>query len=375
MRVLIDAVLGPSHPRGVGRYVLELAGHVQRSGEAEVALAIAPWHRAFYAPLVADGVALTEVRVSRRRGVRHAWHAWSAGRLARSIGADIIHVPDRMPVIWPAGRPIVATIHDAIEIDQPDAFGALQLRYRRWALRDQIRRATQIIAPSSFSAERIAAVDPSAVPRTTVVHHGAGLEPGQVRQDPAQLRDRPFVLFVGAVQRHKAVPNLVRAFLALDRADTDLVIAGATHNDEAAVATAAAGDPRVIRLTDPTDADLEWLYRNARLLAMPSRYEGFCIPLVEAMQFGCPVIAAHAGAMPEICGDAALMFPPTDEAALTRQLALVLSDESLRARLAAAGRQHAAAFSWARAARETLAVYRAALELYRVAPDASASRR
>lgn len=95
---------------------------------------------------------------------------------------------------------------------------------------------------------------------------------------------------------------------------------------------------------------------------MPSRYEGFCIPLVEAMQFGCPVVAADAAAMPEICGDAALLYPPTDEAALSAQLVRMLADDDLRAQLSAAGRERAAAFSWERAARETLAVYRAALE-------------
>src|SRR5512132_1543011 len=98
MRVLVDAVLGPAHPRGVGRYVFELAGHLQRSGEAEVTIAIAPWHRRFYSALAADGVEIAEVRVGGRRGLRNAWHLFGVGRLARRIGSDVIHVPDRLPV-------------------------------------------------------------------------------------------------------------------------------------------------------------------------------------------------------------------------------------------------------------------------------------
>jgi glycosyltransferase involved in cell wall biosynthesis len=361
MRVLVDAVLGPAHPRGVGRYVFELSAHMQRSGEATVTIAIAPWHGDFYAPLVADGVELAEVRVARRRGLRNAWHLYGVGRLARAKRADVIHVPDRLPVAAGAGRPLVITVHDTAEHDLPDAFGRLQLRYRRWVLADQLRRATRIITPSSFSARRIAALAPGAADRTTVVLHGAGLDPAEVQVQPAQVHQDRFVLFVGAVQRHKSVPHLVRAFRALGATDAGLVIAGAVHNDEAAVEAAAESDPRIVRLRDPSDPELAWLYGHAAALAVPSRYEGFCIPLVEAMQLDCPVLAADAGAMPEICGDAALLFAPADEAGLTALLARVLADDALRARLSAAGRQRAAAFSWERAAHETLDVYRAAL--------------
>ena len=360
MRVLVDAVLGPAHPRGVGRYVLELARHMQRSGEASVTIAIAPWHRDFYAPLSATGVELAEVRVGGRRGLRNAWHLLGVGRLARRIGSDVIHVPDRLPVVR-AGRPLVITVHDTAEHDLPDAFGSLQLRYRRWVLADQLHRATQLIAPSSFSAQRIAALVPGAANRTTVVMHGAGLDPAQPQVQPEQVSRERFVLYVGAVQRHKGVPHLVRAFRALGGTEAGLVIAGAVHNDEAAVEAAIGGDPRIVRLRNPRDATLAWLYGHAVALAAPSRYEGFCIPLVEAMQLGCPVLAADAGAMPEICGEAALLFSPTDETALTAQLARVLADAELRARLSAAGRKRAAAFSWERAAHETLSVYRAAL--------------
>jgi glycosyltransferase involved in cell wall biosynthesis len=141
----------------------------------------------------------------------------------------------------------------------------------------------------------------------------------------------------------------------------DLVVAGPAHNDEAAVLAAAGSDPRVLRLRDPSDAELAWLYHHATLFAMPSRYEGFCIPLLEAMRAGCPVVAADAAAMPEVCGDAALLFAPGDEVALVKRMARLIGDDALRATLAVAGRERAAAFSWERAASETLAVYRAAL--------------
>jgi glycosyltransferase involved in cell wall biosynthesis len=133
------------------------------------------------------------------------------------------------------------------------------------------------------------------------------------------------------------------------------------HNDEAAVESATDGDEAIVRLRDVADDELSWLYRHAALLAMPSRYEGFCIPLVEAMQFGCPVIAANSAAMPEIAGDAAVLVPANDERALADALKRLLDDEALRTNLAAAGRARAASFSWERAATETIAAYRAAL--------------
>lgn len=361
MRVLVDAVLGPSHPRGIGRYVFELMGHMARSGEADITVALAPWHRDYYAPLAQFGVQLCEMRVGARRGLRHAWHAYGVARLARKVRADVIHVPDRMPVIATANRPLVVTLHDTAELDQPDAFDRVQLRYRRWVLRDQVGRATRLIAPSQFTAQRTAALDPAAAARTAVVAHGPGLDPNQEQVEPGQVRGRPFVLFVGATQRHKSVPLLMRAFRALDRADMDLVIAGPAHNDEHAVIATAGTDPGMIRVRDPDDAVLAWLYHHATLLALPSLYEGFCIPLLEAMSAGCPVVAAHAAAIPEIVGDAALLVPPGDEVALVERLARLMGDDGLRAALSAAGRERAAAFSWPRAASETLAVYRAAL--------------
>ena len=361
MRVLVDAVLGPSHPRGIGRYLNEIAAYGQRSGEADFTIAIAPWHREFYSPLAAAGVELVEVRLGARRGLRNTWHAYGLGRLARSVNADVIHVPDRLPVIASADRPLVITIHDTAEVDLPDAFGRLQLRYRRWVLFDQLRRATRIITPSRFSAQRIASVNAAAATRTVVVSHGPGLDSTQAERRPQARLSEQFVLFVGAVQRHKAVPLLIRAFRDLNAGDVQLVIAGATHNDEASVTAAAGGDPRVVRLPDVSDDELAWLYRRAAVLAIPSRYEGFGIPLVEAMQFGCPVIAATAGAMPEITGDAALLVPPDDQQALSGALARVLADDALRAQLIDAGRARAASFSWQRAAHETIDVYRAAL--------------
>src|SRR5207253_1480738 len=116
--------------------------HGQASGAAAFTVAIAPWHRDHFAPLADAGVELAVVRLSGRLGRRNAWHAYGLGRLARTTGADVIHVPDRLPVIRTADLPLVATIHDTAEIDVPDTFGPLQRRYRRWVLFDQLRRAT-----------------------------------------------------------------------------------------------------------------------------------------------------------------------------------------------------------------------------------------
>jgi glycosyltransferase involved in cell wall biosynthesis len=360
MRVLIDAVLGPAHPRGIGRYVSEIARHGARTDGARFTVAISPWHRDYFGPLTADGVEIEEVRLSARLGLRNAWHAYGLGRLARSIKADVVHVPDRQPVLSTAGLPMVATIHDTAEIDVPGTFGFMQRRYRRWVLFQQLRRATVIVTPSRFSAGRIAAIAPTAAVRTIVVAHGPGLDPASAERQPAGVTGARFVLFVGAVQRHKSVPLLIRAFRGLDLGDAQLVIAGAVHNDEDAVSAAAQADPRIVRLPDVDDAELAWLYRRAAVLAVPSRYEGFCIPLIEAMQFGCPVVAADAGAMPEIAGDAALVVPVGDEPALATALARVLSDADLRGSLVDAGRARAAQFSWERAAIETIAAYREA---------------
>jgi glycosyltransferase involved in cell wall biosynthesis len=180
---------------------------------------------------------------------------------------------------------------------------------------------------------------------------------------------RQIVLAVGNLQPRKNLVRLIEAFgrLVAGGIDADLVVVGPEHYRASLVREAAAGLEARVRFTGYlTHRQLAACYETATVFVFPSMYEGFGIPAVEAMAHGTPVVSTNAGALPEVCGDAALYFDPLDVAAIAAAVKRVLTDPNLRAKLAEAGRAREKRFSWRRAATETLAVYRDAVQARRL---------
>jgi glycosyltransferase involved in cell wall biosynthesis len=202
--------------------------------------------------------------------------------------------------------------------------------------------------------------------KVSVVHHG--VRPVACLAD-SERRDRrerlgitqPYVLFVGTVQPRKNLQRLIRAFAHVVAAGLPhrLVIVGRmgwlTEPIRAEVVALDLTD-RIHFAGYVPDDDLPALYCGADAFAFPSLYEGFGMPVLEALACGVPVVASDTTSLPEIVGDAGVLIDPLDEAAIGDALVRVLADASLRARLAVAGPERAAHFSWERCARETLAV-------------------
>jgi glycosyltransferase involved in cell wall biosynthesis len=163
-----------------------------------------------------------------------------------------------------------------------------------------------------------------------------------------------YALVVGNPAAHKNLAALTAAAEVLGRHGLTLAVAGAA---DPAVFRAgggvAAGAARVLGRV--SDSELRALYENALCLVFPSRYEGFGLPPLEAMTCGCAVVAAHAGAVPEVCGEAALYFDPAQPATLAEALDRLITEDGLRDGLRTAGLSRAAGFTWERAARELLA--------------------
>jgi glycosyltransferase involved in cell wall biosynthesis len=176
------------------------------------------------------------------------------------------------------------------------------------------------------------------------------------------------VLAVGAAEKRKNHALLERAMCSVVVAHhgTTLVLAGPRRRT-----TAPAADFAWMQtLGFVSDAELATLYRNAAALVMPSTYEGFGLPVLEAMQLGTPVICARASSLPEVAGDAALWVKPDDHAELAAAIASVLDDQALRAALSASSLRQARTFSWDHTARNTLQAFDDAHELYRLAQRA-----
>jgi glycosyltransferase involved in cell wall biosynthesis len=267
----------------------------------------------------------------------------------------------------------VTTVHDLIPLRFP---ALVPWRHRlavRLLLGSALRHAAQVIAVSEATRAEILERYPIPPERVVVVPEAADTQfAPPAAADRARVRgdyglDGPYVLFVGLLEPKKNLGTLLRAVARLARTgrlgSATLAIAGAagwgTEDPAAAAARLGLGD-RVRCLGPVPDADLPALYGEALVFVFPSLWEGFGLPVLEAMAAGAPVLASRRGALPEITAGAAWLVEP-DEGALAEALERLLGDAALRARLREAGLARARAYSWERAARETMAVYRAAL--------------
>jgi glycosyltransferase involved in cell wall biosynthesis len=274
----------------------------------------------------------------------------------------VIHSPDFIPPLVRPG-PAVITVHDLAFLKFPDLLTAESARYY-----GQIGRAVQ-------SAEAIIAVSQSTAADCVAL---AGADPAKVQvvYEAADARFTPapappageggYVLFVSTIEPRKNLTTLLEAYALLrDRGRVQplppLRVVG-EHGwlyDTIYRRYEELGLGAAVQWAGGVDAAaLPDLYRGARAFVMPSLYEGFGLGALEALACATPVLAADAGALPEVVGGAGLLLPPTDPAAWADALERVLLDPALAADLRARGPGQAARFSWARAARETLAVYR-----------------
>jgi glycosyltransferase involved in cell wall biosynthesis len=234
--------------------------------------------------------------------------------------------------------------------------------YRR-GLRVAARRAAVLCADSEATRAELMDEYSIAADRIVVTSMGPNVTPETERDAniAARLGLRlPFILAVGTVEPRKNHLGLVRAFTEADMGGITLVIAGAAGWGQAAVDEYLDSQDlrgRVFLTGKVTDAEMAWLYSETTAFAMPSLYEGFGIPLLEAMSFGIPSVASTTPALAELAGDAALLVEATDVPALAGALVDLVHDEALRLRLSSAGPERARPFTWERTAALTIEAY------------------
>jgi glycosyltransferase involved in cell wall biosynthesis len=350
-------------PGGIGTYVREL---LPALCDADPTLDVSLFHARLRGQLPPELSAFPRIEVP--RGIRSLYPSWNlAGRPplpAALAGLDVLHAPS--PVAVPpagAGQRLVVTVHDLAFRLFPSLYPAPWRAMFRAGLRRAARHADAIVAVSRNTARdlvRLAGVEPA---RIHVVPLAASLP--ATGSDPGPFLARmgvasPYLLFVGTLEPRKNLVRLVRAYRrAALRVPHELVLAGPLgwraqrlHRE-----LALPGPGRIVLTGRVTDADLDALYRGAAAFCYPSLYEGFGLPVLEAMARGVPTIVSDSSSLPEVAGPAALRVDPRSVRGLAAAIERVLTDRDEAAELAEAGRERAALFSWDQTARMTLRAY------------------
>jgi glycosyltransferase involved in cell wall biosynthesis len=271
-----------------------------------------------------------------------AGHAWEQAVLPfRARSAALLLGPANLaPVAFPRN---VVVIHDAAVLREPGWYSPAYARWHGALLPAIARGAKRVITVSEFSARELRdllGVDAAVVPGGVDARFTPGADPGPARA--ALGLDRPYVLTVASRIARKNLAALDVAAARLQAHGVDLVAAGGERPQFRDPVAAGARD-----LGPVPDAHLPGLYAGARAFVLPSLYEGFGLPCIEAMACGTPVAAARAAGLPETCGDAAVYADPRDPAGIADAIETAMDDDDLRA----AGLRRAAAFTWDRTAR------------------------
>ena len=342
---------------GIGTYIRHVVPRVVAARPSWRFTLLAPrevpsdWVQSSHATIVACGSGIYSIREQVELPAR-------APR-----GVDLFWSPHyNVPVLSRA--PLVVTVHDVCHLALPELYGAgLRQQYARSMFGTVRRRAREVIFDSDFSRDEFLRLV-GAPKRATTIHLGVDRD-WFAPLSGESPRFRPYILFVGSTKPHKNLGALLAAFEQIrDSVPHDLVIVGGQKQrttDGGALDLASRLGDRVATVADADDDVLKRYVAHAAALVLPSLYEGFGLPPLEAMAAGCPAIVSSAASLPEVCGHAALYCDPRDPDDLARQLVRVLKDARLREQLINTGRSHAARFDWDVCARRTTEVLERAL--------------
>jgi glycosyltransferase involved in cell wall biosynthesis len=371
-RVLVDATAVPADRGALGRYVDGLIAALHRA-DADLAVACQRSDEERYAALAPKARVVAGPTAIAHRPARLAWEQTGLPFVAQQVGADVIHAPYYSIPLRP-GVPVVVTIHDVTYFAEPEAHNPVKATYIKSATRTAVRRAARLIVPSKATRDemvRLLSADPT---RIDVAYHGVDQDifhpPGEDERrqisERLGLHGRPYIAYLGALEPRKNVPNLIRGWVRAADGLADvpaLVLAGSGGWDDE-VDAALADVPHQLPVLRP--GYLRWsslpgFFGGALVVALPSRGEGFGLPVLEAMSCGSTVLTTPRSSLPEVGGDAVAYTDP-DPDSIAAALTALIGDDERRRRLAAAAAARAGEFTWTASAEAHLAAYQRATE-------------
>jgi len=379
MKIIIDFRKFDSVIGGVERGVIEISRHLGHAGHEIVLLPKAS--RVQEVEVLLAGVPnLTLTPLNVRSHVMSLGNAWIDGTwiqdIAARAGADVVYFPYNWSFPFRKRAPCLLTVHDVIPLTFREAMGPFRNRLLyRPGMHLACRLNDTVVTVSQFSKEDMSRRLGVPADKIHVIPNGIRASTRRQPRVEAELTrtlglERGFVLSVGGIHERKNVPRLIAAFARLVRSSGfpgSLVItgrvSGAPYQErmrevcrEAVKRTGLEG--RVVFAGFVSDEELDALLRLALCLVYPSLYEGFGLPVLEAMNAGTPVLTSTTTALPEVAGGAALLVDPRDEEAIAAGMENLVKNNKMRTELARKGRRWAASFTWGRTAEAYLSLFR-----------------
>ena len=349
-----------SHP-GIGRYMRELFGAMFRLEDPDRFV-----YLAYDKEEASIRIALGGGRwVCARSPIYSLAEQSELSKFSRQTA--LLHVPHFNAPLRCHSK-LVVTLHDLIYLKEKRFSGSPFAKlYMRALLGGMQKNASAVIAVSDFTRRDLARVFPKLAERATVIHEAASSRfhaaeaSGDVAIRAKFELNEPYALFVGSLKAHKNLNVLLDAFESLWRKaeiPAQLVVVGRKDPKETALLARLERSRAFVRyLGELPDAELSAVYHGARTLVIPSLWEGFGLTAIEAMASGTPVISSDRASLPEVVGDAGLLFDPESADQLEAHLTRIFKEDTLRSTLSRKGLERAQGFSWEKTARETLALY------------------
>jgi glycosyltransferase involved in cell wall biosynthesis len=376
VRVGIDYTAAVHQTAGIGRYTRELVSSLAAlsdpSFRPQFCLFVANAGQSFDLPLPGSNFKWAPTRLTER------WLArlWYRLRLPLPVQnwtgpLDLFHAPDFILPPVKHGTRTIVTIHDLSFVREPDiTMPGMSRHLNKW-VPASVRQADRVIAVSKATRHDLIELYRTPPEKISVVYHGVGPEFRPVRelaklsavQHKYRLDKQPYLLSVGTLQPRKNYKRLVQAFAKVDR-PVSLVIVGTEGwgYEELYREVAALGlTDRVFFTGFVAEADLPALLSAARLFVYPSLYEGFGLPVLEAMACGTPIVASDRSSLPEVVGEAGLLVDPRDVDALASAIIRLLDSPSLAQSLSEAGLAQVTKFDWMTTAVQLLELYQQAM--------------